>query len=227
MSYFVVAIDGPAASGKSSVASAVAHELNIPCINTGNMYRAVTYILLKNKINLDDDEALFSCLKTIQLSYRKELSGEYDLYCNGQKCSDEIRSIEVVEKVSFVASKLAVRELLVELQRSIAQHMSLVMEGRDIGTVVFPHAKHKFFLTATPLERARRRLAQSGEVSEASTLESVASAISARDQQDMKREIAPLRQANDAILIDSTHLDKTATVALVLSYINLQRSTCI
>lgn len=219
MKPYVVAIDGPAASGKSSAAQRVAIALGIPYINTGNMYRAVTFAALSARILPPaDSDTLEILLSQTTLEYRQTDSG-YQLFLNGTRCGAEIRTPEVTSFVSAVAAVPEVRNWLMSRQRSIAESLSVVMEGRDIGTVVFPNAKFKFFLTATPRVRAERRLAQEGETIPGATVDSVAAEIAARDQLDSTRAVAPLCKAPDAILIDSSQLTLDQTVSAILKHI--------
>ena len=209
MSDNVVAIDGPAASGKSTIANLVAKKLCIPYINTGNMYRAVTLCFLDNKIDItnfsDAESTLF--LKSVVLNYVENNDDDYEIELNGKLVGDSIRTPRVAAEVSSVAALPSVREFLTTKQREFAQLGLIVMEGRDIGTVVFPKATHKFFLTASPLVRAQRRLGQEGETVDGATIESVAREIEDRDYQDMNRAVAPLKQAQDAVLVDTSNMN--------------------
>lgn len=218
----VIAIDGPAASGKSTIARMVAEKFHVPYINTGNMYRAVTLYALQKHIDPDCGmarEKLSSILPQLQLDYVENKDGKLELEMNGALVADSIRGPEVTETVSQISSIPEVREFLVAKQREFASRGLIVMEGRDIGTVVFPEAKYKFFLTASPEVRARRRLAQGGEIAAGSTVESVAAEIAARDEMDMKRKISPLRKADDAILVDSSDLGIDQVIEKISSYI--------
>lgn len=214
----VIAIDGPAASGKSTIAALLAARLNIPYINTGNMYRAITMYALDSGIDLKiscTDEVFASLLKTLTLTYTKTASGNYELELNGSCPSSKLRSPEVAAFVSPVAALPVVRDYLKELQRDSVKLGLIVMEGRDIGTVIFPDAKFKFFLTATPEERARRRLAQAGETFDGATLESVARDIAERDRIDSSRAVAPLKPAPDAEIVDTSNM----TIDEVINYL--------
>jgi len=203
----VIAIDGPAASGKSTIASLLAEKLGIIHINTGAMYRAVTLAILEAHLaKLDAPDKLAELLAKTRLSYRKAAKGEYILLLNGEDRSGELRSPEVSSLVSPVAAIPQVREFLKKMQRSCAEQGKLVMEGRDIGTVIFPDAQWKFFLTASCEVRARRRLAQSGETPDGSTLAEVAAAIAERDRIDSTRAVAPLKRAEDAIAVDTSDM---------------------
>lgn len=195
----VLAIDGPAASGKSTLAAAVAGALGIPYVNTGSLYRAVA-LLAGGKCNPVPPEVL----RNLDLSYQRDDDGNWSLRINGRDPGAKLRTPEIAAAASLVATQPAVRQALLELQRELGRRGWLVMEGRDIATVVFPEARFKFFVTASPEERARRRLAQSGETVAGATLEEVAAAIRARDEQDANRKVAPLKPAPDSIVLDST-----------------------
>ena len=218
MSQQVIAIDGPAASGKSTIAALLAAKLNIPYINTGNMYRAITMFALESGIDLKTNctnETFTHLLDSLKLNYIKTASGDYELELNGSLPGDELRSPEVAAFVSPVATLSIVRDWLKKLQRDSVRLGLIVMEGRDIGTVIFPDALFKFFLTATPEERARRRLAQAGETFDGATLESVARDIAERDRIDSSRAIAPLKPAADSEIIDTTEM----TIDEIINYL--------
>ena len=222
MSIEVIAIDGPAASGKSSVALQLAERLHIPYINTGNMYRASTWKILRYQIDVKNSSAttVDKMLQTTDVFYQKNSEDKFELIVDGVLLNEEIRSPEVVSMVSFVAAMPVVRTWLLERQRQMAELGLIVMEGRDIGTVVFPNAEYKFFITATPTIRAQRRLQQSGETFDGATLESVARDIAERDRIDSTRKIAPLRQAEDAHLIDTTELTIEQVVEQIINIVN-------
>ena len=207
----VVAIDGPAGAGKSTVARMVADRLNYAYINTGSLYRALAYAAVTSGIAFSDITPEF--LAGLQLEFRGA-----DLYLNGVKLDAQLRKPECAEGASIVSAKPFVRDYLMPVQRNAAGNQWIVMEGRDIGTVVFPDAERKFFVTASPEERARRRMAQSNEIANGATFESILADIIARDERDMNREIAPLKQAADAILIDTTGLTIDEVVAKIASY---------
>ena len=215
MSANVIAIDGPAASGKSTVASHLARLLSIPYVNTGSMYRAVTYAVLENKVDYNDPSAMAELLDSIKLDYSADDEGNFSLSLNGRFLKDELVTPEVNAAVSPVAAVVAVREKLKTLQRSLAEKQMIVMEGRDIGSVVFPDAKWKFFVTASPEVRARRRLDQSKESYSSATLEEIAKSIAERDRIDSERPVAPLKQCEDAILVDSSDMNVEETVAFI------------
>lgn len=216
----VIALDGPAASGKSTVAAAVAAALDIPYVNTGNMYRAVTYAALRHGLDPLTSAGVagvIALLPEIDLDYRPDNRGIYEIYLNGTAPGAAIRAPEVTACVSQVSAIPEVRRWLLEKQRSFARLGLIVMEGRDIGTVIFPDADYKFFLTASPEARARRRLAQGGETPADATVQSVAAEIAERDRLDSSRTVAPLKQAADAELIDSSSLTVTEVVERIVA----------
>jgi len=217
----VIAIDGFSSTGKSSISKVVADTLGLIHIDTGAMYRAITLFGLRNfknekqEINLSK---LLQNLNEISLEFR-ENSGKLEIYLNGENLSKEIRTTEISDNVSFIAKQPEVRERLVVLQRDIAEKQGVIMDGRDIGTVVLPNADYKFFLTASADERARRRFLELQSLGIETTIEEVKQNLIERDRIDSEREISPLKQAEDAILIDNTNLSKEETIDLILSYI--------
>ncbi|MDD3118185.1 MAG: (d)CMP kinase [Victivallales bacterium] len=215
----VIAIDGPAASGKSTIAARIAGILGIPYINTGNMYRAVTFYALTRGVKpcRDRQTETVALLDRLILEYRRTDNGTYELFLNGEAAGAAIRTPEVTACVSQAAAMPEVRTWLLRQQRDYANLGRIVMEGRDIGTVVFPDAAYKFFLTASPEARARRRLGQAGETPADATIRSVAAEIAARDRLDSSRAAAPLRQAPDAVLIDSTELTIDQVVDIIIA----------
>lgn len=217
----VIAIDGPAASGKSTVAKSLAERFGIAYVNTGSLYRAVALAALRAGKKLDSLTADF--LSSLKLEYCRDESGRYELKLDGAFPGAALRTAEIADGASLVATQPAVREYLLGVQRSFAGERWIVMEGRDIGTVIFPDAACKFFVTATPEERARRRLAQSGEVADGATLAEVARAIAGRDRQDSTRAVAPLRPAPDAKLIDTTGLSIADVVDRIAAEVESKR----
>ena len=217
----VIAIDGFSSTGKSSISKVVADTLGLIHIDTGAMYRAITLFGLRNfkdeKQEIDLPKLLQN-LNEISLEFR-ENSGKLEIYLNGENVSKEIRTTEVSDNVSFIAKQPEVRERLVVLQRNIAEKQGVIMDGRDIGTVVLPNADYKFFLTASADERARRRFLELQNLGIETTIEEVKQNLIERDRIDSEREISPLKQAEDAILIDNTNLNKEETIDLILSYI--------
>jgi CMP/dCMP kinase len=203
----IITIDGPAGTGKSSVAKALAERLGYEFLNTGAMYRAVALACLENEIALDDEDRVAQA--TLELTLR--FAGNR-IYLNSRDVSDDIRFEEVTQAASLVAANVNVRKHLVELQRQCGRDANLVTEGRDQGTIVFPEAVCKFFLTASPEERALRRQrelsAQGRNFSRGELLLQQAE----RDQRDESRACAPLRPADDALRIDTSHLSQDEVV---------------
>lgn len=208
---YIIAIDGPSGSGKSTISEILAKKLGIEYLNTGLMYRAVTrYFLDKNLTSNSPDQLLKKALDEINISFK---NGR--IYLNSNDLTDKIRADEVTENVSWVSAKSYVREKLVDIQRQIAGHTSFILDGRDIGSVVFPDAKYKFFLTASPLVRAKRRYDQ--EESDLS-LEDIEKSIIKRDNFDSTRKISPLKKPKSAITIDSSDLTIEETINKILSF---------
>lgn len=207
----VVAIDGPAGAGKSTVARLLADHLKYAYINTGSLYRALAYAAMTSGIAFEDITPEF--LNEQELEYRGA-----DLYLNGKLMDANLRRPECAQGASIISAKPFVRDYLMPVQRQAADGQWIVMEGRDIGTVVFPDAEKKFFVTATAEERARRRMAQSAEVADGATFESILADIKSRDERDMNRAVAPLKQAEDAVLIDTTGLTVDEVIEKIASY---------
>ncbi|MDE6656814.1 MAG: (d)CMP kinase, partial [Anaeroplasmataceae bacterium] len=214
MQNFVVALDGPAGSGKSSISKLVAKKLGFTHIDTGAMYRAVTLEALRRKVNIDEEDS-YSFLKDTSIIYKNGKT-----YLNGEDVSEEIRSSEVTNTVSTCCKFKMVREIMVEYQRASAKEGKVLMDGRDIGTVVLPNANLKIFLTATAEERAKRRCAEIQAKGIPAEYEVILEEIIARDYKDSHREIAPLKQAEDAIPIDTTHLTMDEVANKIIDLIN-------
>lgn len=215
-----VAIDGPAGAGKSSVAKALAKRLNYIYLDTGAMYRAVTYQALKEQIPFDDLQALYHLVTKIELHFQEDAkSGQQQLFCNGENISEAIRTSEVSDHVSAISMIPCIREAMVKRQREIADDHNVIMDGRDIGTVVLPKAQYKFFLTASLEERTRRRYKELLQRGDSITYEALREKIFRRDQIDSERENAPLIQAADAILIDTSFMDFSEVVEKLFSII--------
>lgn len=210
MKNFQVAIDGPAGSGKSTISKLVAKKLNFSHIDTGAMYRAVTLEALNRGINIED-ETQYSFLNEIEVEYTTNA-----ILLNGKDVSKEIRSAKVTSNVSAVAKLQVVRDSMVKLQKHAASKGCVVMDGRDIGYVVLPNADVKVFLTASVEERARRRLLEETNV----TFEEILNDIKVRDFKDSNREISPLKQADDAILIDTTSFSIDEVVCKIMNLVN-------
>lgn len=200
-----IAIDGPAAAGKSTVAKVVAEELSYIYIDTGAMYRALTYKALVNNLNLEDEESLLSTLLSTKLELYPSPNGQL-VFLDNQDVTETIRSSEVTNTVSIVAKHQKVREEMVRMQQSFAVNGGVVMDGRDIGTHVLPNAEVKVFLLASVEERAVRRHTENLKKGYPSNLDQLKEEIARRDKIDSEREYAPLRKAEDAIEIDTTSL---------------------
>ncbi|MDN6195405.1 MAG: (d)CMP kinase [Atopostipes suicloacalis] len=200
-----IAIDGPASSGKSTIAKLLAEEFDLVYVDTGAMYRALTLAALKKDVAIDDEQALIELLANIEIHF-KRINESQMVYLNGKDITQEIRKHNVTKNVSMVSSFKKVREELVLQQRKIAKGNGVAMDGRDIGTVVLPNADVKIFLIASVDERAKRRHLENQEKGIESSLEKIKKEISARDEFDTNRENSPLRQAEDAIRLDTTSL---------------------
>lgn len=196
---FIVAIDGPAGSGKSTVAKNIARRLEFTYLDTGAMYRAVSLKFLKNSINYSDSEELKRELEDTELDINMGM-----IYIDGEDVTAEIRKREVTAEVSKVAAIREVRKSMVEKQREIAKGKRIIMDGRDIGTTVFPDADVKVFLVATPQERARRRVKDYEKLGQKAEFEEILKEINKRDKEDSEREESPLVKAQDAVEIDTT-----------------------
>jgi|GEM_PF-16397 len=211
-----VAIDGPSAAGKSTTAKRLAAELGAAYVDTGAMYRAIGCHALRSGAATDDAEAVAALLPGISLDLRYE-NGAQKIFLNGEDVSEEIRRPEMSMAASNVSAIPAVRAFLLEQQRAFAKRQSVVMDGRDIGTVVLPDADVKFFLTASPEARARRRMEEYAAKGETVDFEDLLRETILRDRQDSERAAAPLRQAEDAILVDNTDLGFEETIAAMLA----------
>ncbi len=201
----VIAIDGPAGAGKSTIAKLVAKELNAIYIDTGAMYRAMALYLLRSHIDIEDEKALNECVASADISIRF-VDGEQQVLLNGENVNSLIRTEEVSGMASVSSAKGVVRVKLVDLQRRLAEDNDVVMDGRDIGTHVLPNAKPKIYLTASSKVRARRRYDELTAKGETCDLETIEKDIIERDERDKNREISPLRQAEDAVLIDTSDM---------------------
>lgn len=215
-----IAIDGYSSTGKSSISKEIAKALNLIHLDTGKLYRAITLYALNHcadneKIN---ETKLIDSLSEIHLEFKDE-GNELSLYLNNENVEQKIRLPKINESVSLVAKIPEVRQFLLRTQQQIAENRGIIMDGRDIGSVVLPNADYKFFLTANIEERTKRRFLELEQAGVSTTLEEVKKNLLERDYIDSHREIAPLKQAEDAILIDNSQLDKTQTIELILSYI--------
>ena len=206
----IVAIDGPAGSGKGTVADLVSKECNLVNIDTGATYRSVALKALQNNV-IDDEKAIIEISKNIDIKFTPDKK----VFLDGVDVTDDIRSKEVTKIVSQVSSIVEVRKNLVELQKKMAGDNDCIMEGRDITTVVFPNAKYKFYLDATPEERARRRFEQNKEKNIDMTYEEILENIKIRDYNDSHKEVGSLTRTDDQIYIDSTNLTIPEVVKII------------
>lgn len=216
MNNLVIAVDGPAGAGKSTIAKIIAKTLDINYIDTGAMYRAITYKCIKNNIDISNEAEVIALAKVSDIDFKNN-----NIYLDGQIINEEIRSVEVSNNVSNVAKIKEVRHLLVDVQREIGKRNSGILDGRDIGSYVFPNAQYKFFLIATPQERGARRYKELCEKGYDVKLDDIISDIIKRDEIDSTREFAPLVKANDALEIDTTGKTIDEVVTEVISKIKI------
>ncbi|GIM30642.1 cytidylate kinase [Clostridium polyendosporum] len=214
-----VAIDGPAGAGKSTIAKIVAKEFNLMYINTGAMYRAVTLKAIENNISPDNIEALCTIIEDMEMHFEND-----ELYLNGININDQITLPNISQEVSAYASIGEVRIRLVNMQRTMSLKYDVIMDGRDIGTVVLKDAAYKFFLTATPEERANRRYEELRNKDIEVNYNQILKEIIRRDYADSHREIDPLKKAEDAIEIDTTGLSINGVVEKICSYIKSHKN---
>ncbi|GLB58011.1 (d)CMP kinase [Cytobacillus sp. NCCP-133] len=214
-----IAIDGPAAAGKSTVAKIVAGKLSYIYIDTGAMYRALTYKAIQNQVSLEDETSLMEILTNTTIDLQPGLKGQL-IYVDGHNVTNEIRSSEVTNTVSIVSMHKLVRKEMVRRQQSFAQNGGVVMDGRDIGTQVLPGAEVKVFLLASVDERAIRRHTENLQKGFQSDLEKLKDEISLRDKLDSEREVSPLKKAEDAVEIDTTSLSIEQVVEKIMDLAN-------
>jgi len=215
----IIAIDGPAASGKSTTAIGVAKRLGITYLDTGAMYRAVTFGLIQNDIKFEDSSELDNYLKQIKLKLFETKSGAI-LNLDGRNISKEIRSSKVTENVSEVSALKSVRNSMVIIQRKMAKKNDCILEGRDIGTVVFPNADFKFFLIAGVKSRAKRRQNDLKKMGEQKSIDNVTRDIIKRDYKDSTRKHSPLKKSEDAIIIDTSDLGINEVIDKIVNIVN-------
>ncbi len=215
----VIALDGPAASGKSSTAKAVAQKLNISYLDTGAMYRVVTLLALENNIAFTDSKSLGKLVDSIEFSIEGEVLDPIFIV-NGRDVTSEIRSLEVTRNVSDYCAVDIVREKLVKMQQKYSKNSSCILDGRDIGTVVFPDADYKFYFVADLTERAKRRLKELKDKGTNSDLQTIIDDIRSRDEKDSSRSNSPLTKAEDAIEVDTTFMSFEDQVELIVSKVN-------
>ena len=219
---FNIAIDGPAGAGKSTIAKQLAKELSFIYVDTGAMYRSMALYFMRNGIAKEDEAAISDACKTVEVSIAYE-NGEQQVLLNGENVSKEIRKEEVGKMASATSVYKEVRTKLVELQQKLAADKDVIMDGRDIGTCVLPNAQVKIYLTASVETRAERRYQELHEKGAACDLEVIKKDIADRDYQDMHREISPLKQAEDAILVDSSDMGIEEVVETIK---NIYREKC-
>ena len=219
---FIVAIDGPAGTGKGTITKIVAEKLGLVTIDTGATYRCITLAMIKQNVKLEEEEKIKEILEKSKIEF-KNINGEQHTFLNDEDVSKEIRSNKVNSMVSQVSALKFVRYKMVDLQRKLAEGKDVIMEGRDIGTYVFPNADVKIYLDAQPEERARRRQKQNEEAGIQSTYEEVLAGIIARDENDKNKEMGALKVAEDAIVVDGTHGTIEENVQKVIEIINKKK----
>ena len=219
MKNFIITIDGPAASGKSTVARLLAKKIGASFLDTGAMYRAVTYAAMESGIDLTNEEKLLEIFEQKKFSFKAE-NDLMEVQVDGTDVTELIRDPNVTANAKYIASAPLVRGKLVEMQRQFAsEYKAIVTEGRDQGTVAFPNANAKFFMSAQPGERARRRLAELKAKGLDENLEQLQKSIETRDKSDMERSVGPLKPADDAEIIDTTELNIEQVVEKLLGFI--------
>ncbi len=216
--FYKIALDGPSGAGKSTLAKKIAQGLNIVYVDTGALYRSIGLYMKKNGISADDTEGVVSALPSVSLQMKFE-NGKQEIYLCGEAVGETIRTPEISMYASKVSAIPAVRAFLLDTQRDIAKNTSVIMDGRDIGTVIFPDADVKIFLTASLEARARRRTAELAEKGINEPYEKVLAEMQERDNNDSSRAVAPAVAAKDAILLDNSDLDLEGTYNKALSII--------
>ena len=215
----IIAIDGFSSCGKSTLAKAMAKALEYVFVDTGAMYRAIALYFLRNNIPFNDTASIEAALHAIELRFKyNSASQKSDMYLNGENVEQEIREMQVSQKVSEVASIAAVRDFAVAQQQAMGVDKGIVMDGRDIGTVVFPNAELKLFVTADPTIRLERRYQELLQTNPAILKEEVAANLQQRDLMDSTREHSPLKQASDALVLDNTNLDRAQQFELAMQW---------
>ena len=215
----IIAIDGFSSCGKSTLAKALAKALAYVFIDTGAMYRAVALYFMRHDIPFDNIPVIENAIQSIKLHFvYNEATGKSDMYLNGENVEAAIREMKVSQKVSEVAAIPAVRDFAVAQQQAMGMEKGIVMDGRDIGTVVFPTAELKLFVTADPQIRAKRRFIELQATQPSITMEEVAENLAHRDLIDSTREHSPLKQAEDALVLDNTHLNQEEQFNIALNW---------
>jgi cytidylate kinase len=210
----IIAIDGPAGAGKSTVAKKVSRELNFIYLDTGAIYRAIALYLVRNNTDITDNDSVKKALNIINLKYTSE-----HIYLDNKIVDNELRTELISKKTSDYSKLYLIREFATSFQRDIARNENVVLEGRDIGTVVFPDAEYKFFLTAKAEIRGKRRFEELLTKGEKASLDDIIKSIEKRDENDKEREIAPLKKAEDAIEIDTSSISIDEVVSIIISNI--------
>ena len=218
-----IAIDGPSGAGKSTLARRLATTLRFLYVDTGAIYRTIAYYAYANHLDPADEAAVLAALPNIRIELCHDAEGLQRMILNGEDVTDAIRLPQISQYASVVSAYPGVRAFLLEMQRDFARKGSVIMDGRDIGTVVLPDATVKIFLTASPEVRARRRMAQLREKGDETPFEQILSEVNARDLQDTTRALTPLRQAADAILVDASDLSFDETVQAILSHVEAKK----
>ena len=210
---YSIAIDGPAGAGKSTMAKALAKELGYYYVDTGAIYRTVAYFLDLLGISPKDADGVERYIDELTVGIEYDETGRQHMIMNGMDVTDEIRTQDISQKASLVSAHKVVRDMLLDMQRDVAKRHNVIMDGRDIGTVVLPKATVKIFLSATPEIRAQRRTDELIAKGQKADYQQILKEIKLRDYQDSNRPIAPLKQAKDAVLLDTTQLDIDGVIA--------------
>ncbi len=220
----IIAIDGPAGSGKSTIAKIVAEKLRFRYIDTGSMYRSVAWKSLQKKITLGNEDAVANIARETKIELVPRENGQ-SVFIDGEDITSQLKEETISRGAAIVAAQPAIREIMTAKQRELGKQGEVVMDGRDIGTVVFPQADKKFFMDADPEERGRRRFTELKDKKQIANadLATIIEQVKQRDHEDRNRKIAPLKKAEDAILIDTTHLSIDEVVEQIMKTINLDQ----
>ncbi len=220
----IIAIDGPAGSGKSTIAKIVAEKLRFRYIDTGSMYRSVAWKSLQKKITLGDEDAVANIARETKIELVPRENGQ-SVFIDGEDITSQLKEETISRGAAIVAAQPAIREIMTAKQRELGKQGEVVIDGRDIGTVVFPQADKKFFMDADPEERGRRRFTELKDKKQIANadLATIIEQVKQRDHEDRNRKIAPLKKAKDAILIDTTHLSIDEVVEQIMKTINLDQ----
>lgn len=224
MKTVAIAIDGPSGAGKSTLAKGLAEELGYLYVDTGAIYRTVALAALKQGVSPEDPEAVLALLPALVITMGYAQDGLQHMYLQGEDVTDAIRQHAVSQAASQVSALAGVRDFLLEMQRKLAREQNVVMDGRDIGTVVLPQADVKIFLTAQPEARARRRYEELKQRGQEAEFEQILADVIARDTRDINRPTAPLKQAEDALLLDTTELDLAQSKEALLNLVKEKRN---